>query len=46
MFKKFFKKDKQKIISDLVKRSFETRNKAKELLEEAKSKVEDMIENN
>jgi len=37
---------KQKIISDLIKKSFVARRKAKELLEKAKSKVEEMIENN
>ena len=38
--------DKQKIISDLVKKSFEARKKSKELLDEAKRKVEEVIENN
>jgi len=38
--------DKQKIISDLVKKSFDARKKSKELLDEAKRKVEEIIENN
>lgn len=37
-------KETQEKISDLVKQSFESRKKAKELLEEAKRKVEEMIE--
>jgi len=36
----------QQKISDLIRRSHESRKKAKELLEEAKRKVEKMIENN
>jgi len=38
--------DKQKIISDLVKKSFDARKKSKELLDEAKRKVEEIIGNN
>lgn len=38
-------KETQEKISDLVKKSFEARQKSKELLEEAKRKVEEMIEN-
>jgi len=38
-------KDTQQKIADLVKQSHEARKRAKELLEEAKKKVEDMIEN-
>ena len=41
-----FSKEKQEKIADLVKKSHEYRKKAKELLEEAKRKVEDLIENN
>ncbi len=37
-------KETQEKISDLVKKSFESRKKSKELLEKAKRKVEEMIE--
>lgn len=37
--------DKQEKIADLIRKSHEARKKAKELLEEAKRKVEDLIEN-
>ena len=36
----------QQKISELVKKSHESRKKVKELLEEAKRKVEELIENN
>ena len=38
-------KQTQKKIADLVQKSHEARKKAKELLEEAKQKVENLIEN-
>ena len=40
------KTDTQQKIAELIRKSHESRKKAKELLEEAKHKVEELIENN
>lgn len=46
MFVPVLPRETQQKIADLVRRSHEARKKSKELLEEAKRKVEEMIENN